>query len=103
MCTFTFTFTQAEKEWEALDEKYAKQTIAKIAELQGMYVKYGQTCAGFANTFSETWLKEMRKLEDQVPAQPAIVVQQTIEEETGKPLEETFKDIDEVAGDLFFV
>ena len=58
----------ARAEWAALDQRYAAPTVKKLGELQGMYVKYGQTLAGLTNTFSLTWIKEFRKLEDQVHA-----------------------------------
>ena len=58
----------ARAEWTALDQRYAAPTVKKLGELQGMYVKYGQTLAGLTNTFSLTWIKEFRKLEDQVHA-----------------------------------
>ena len=85
----------ASAEWRALDEKYAAVTIQKLAELQGMFVKYGQTAAGFSNTFSDVWIKEMRKLEDQVPPRSVATVHQTILEETGKPWQQTFKKLEE--------
>lgn len=32
-----------QQEWDALDEMYAKRTVTRLGELQGMYCKYGQT------------------------------------------------------------
>ena len=32
----------ASSEWRDLDQRYAVPTVAKLAELQGMYTKYGQ-------------------------------------------------------------
>jgi aarF domain-containing kinase len=61
-----------------------------------MYSKYGQTAAGFTNTFSDTWVQELRKLEDRVPARSIDVVQQTILQETGQPASELFSAFDEV-------
>jgi len=84
----------SEEEWLALDNKYAAPVVERLGELQGMYTKYGQTCAGLTNTFSETWIKELRKLEDKVPPRSADVVIKTIETETGKPLSETFVEFD---------
>lgn len=52
---------------QVLDQRYAVPTVKKLGELQGMYVKYGQTLAGLTNTFSVAWINEFRKLEDQVP------------------------------------
>jgi hypothetical protein len=83
-------------EWRALDDRFAGPTVRKLAELQGMYVKYGQTLAGFQNTFSPTWIAQFRTLEDQVPPRSAAVVARTIEEETGRPLSETFSEFDPV-------
>jgi hypothetical protein len=55
-----------------------------------MYCKYGQTAAGFTNTFGDAWIQELRKLENEVPPRPVEAVHKTIEEETGKPVEHTF-------------
>lgn len=70
-------------EWEELDNRHAKPTIELLGQLQGMYCKYGQTAAGLSNTFSDTWLTELRKLESDVPAQPLAIVQHTLREELG--------------------
>lgn len=84
-----------EEEWLALDQQHAAPVVARLGELQGMYTKYGQTAAGLTNTFSDSWIKEFRKLEDKVPYRPSNVVINTIEEETGKPIGETFSEFDE--------
>lgn len=85
-----------EAEWEAMDERYAVPTVSKLGELQGMYTKYGQTSAGFTNTFSDVWIRELRKLENAVPPRPLKTVLQTIQEETGKPVEETFQWLEQI-------
>ena len=85
-----------EKEWRALDARYAAETVRTLENLQGMYTKYGQIAAGMNNTFSPLWVEELRKLEDAVPPQPVSVVERTIERETGRPLRETFASFDEV-------
>ena len=83
-------------EWQALDECYAVPTVTALGKLQGMYTKYGQTAAGFTNTFSDVWIRELRKLENEVPPRPIESVRQTIIEETGgKPVEETFSYLQE--------
>ena len=61
-----------------------------------MYVKYGQMAAGFTNTFGDEWIGEFRKLENEVPPRPIETIYKTIEEETGKPLEETFSSFDPI-------
>lgn len=76
--------------WEALDEMYAIPTVSKLGQLQGMYTKYGQTAAGFTNTFSDAWIRQLRKLENEVPPRPTHTVFQTIREETSLPVESTF-------------
>ena len=83
-------------DWEAMDDYYASHTVSKLGELQGMYCKYGQTAAGFTNTFGDAWIKEFRKLENEVPPRSVEVVQKTIEEETGKPVDSTFSEFDPV-------
>jgi aarF domain-containing kinase len=80
----------SDDEWQAMDELYAKPTVEKLGKLQGMYCKYGQTAAGFTNTFGDAWIQELRKLENVVPPRPVEAVHKTIEEETGKPVEHTF-------------
>lgn len=61
-----------------------------------MYCKYGQTAAGFTHTFGDAWIIEFHKLKDQVPPRSVETVHQTIAEETGKPVQETFSDIDPI-------
>jgi len=82
----------SDEDWEALDEKYAAPTVKKLGQLQGMYSKYGQTAAGLTNTLGEAWVRELRTLENEIPPRPLEVVRKTIEEETKKPLEETFSE-----------
>ena len=52
--------------------------------------------AGMTNTFGEKWISELRKLENELPPKPFETVRKTIEEETNKPLEETFSYFDPV-------
>merc|ERR1740117_2679806 len=86
---------QQEQEWEALDETYAKRTVEKLGQLQGMYSKYGQTAAGMTNTLGDAWIRELRTLENDIPPRSVEIVRKTIEEETpGKTLEDTFSEFD---------
>lgn len=86
----------SEDDWQALDDKYAVSTVAKLGELQGMYCKYCQSAAGFTNTFGPSWIREFRTLESNVPPRSIGAVYKTIEEETGKPINETFSYFDPV-------
>eukprot|EP00980_Cylindrotheca_fusiformis_P000442 scaffold106_cov123-Cylindrotheca_fusiformis.AAC.10 len=85
-----------EEDWQALDEKYAVSTVSKLGKLQGMYCKYCQSAAGFTNTFGPSWIREFRTLESNVPPRPIEAVYKTIEEETGKQVNETFAYFDPV-------
>ena len=85
----------AEREWRALDRKYAAAVVGELEQLQGMYTKYGQIASGMNNTFSTIWIEQLRKLEDKVPPRPKEVVMRTILEETGKPASETFSEFDD--------
>ena len=85
----------AEREWRALDRKYAAAVVGELEQLQGMYTKYGQIASGMNNTFSTIWSEQLRKLEDKVPPRPKEVVMRTILEETGKPASETFSEFDD--------
>jgi aarF domain-containing kinase len=88
--------TMTDEDWDALDDKYAVPTVTKLGQLQGMYCKYCQTAAGWTNTFGEAWIKEFRKLENNVPPRDYdTAIRKTIEEETGKPVSETFSYFDE--------
>ena len=91
---FPVSASAASAEYRRLDELYAESTVRVIGELQGMYTKYAQTCAGLTNTLSDSWIQEMRKLEDSVPPRSHETVLQTILEETGKPARETFATFD---------
>ena len=86
----------AAAEWRALDDTYAISSVATLGILQGMFVKYGQTAAGFTNTLSDMWIQELHKLEDQVPPRSVTSIFQTILEETGKPWWDTFSYFDPV-------
>lgn len=83
-------------DWEALDERYAVPTVSKLGELQGMYCKYCQTAAGWSSTFGEAWIREFRKLENQVPPRDIDAIYQTIEQETDQPVHETFASFDAI-------
>lgn len=84
-------------EWSALDDFYAARTVQTLGELNGVYVKYCQTAAGFHNTFSETWIHEFRKLESDVPPRPIETVYETIRKETGgQEVEDIFSSFDPV-------
>ena len=86
----------SEDDWADLDERYAVSTVSELGKLQGMYCKYCQSAAGFTNTFSTAWVNEFRKLESNVPPRPVEAVYKTIEEETGAPVEKTFKYFDPI-------
>eukprot|EP01079_Euglenida_sp_SAG-EU17-18_P003563 gene3563-670_t len=85
---------EADDVWLQMDLRYALPTVEALGVLQGMYTKYGQTSAGMTNTMSDTWIQQLRKLEDQVPPRSIEVVRQTIQEETGRPVEDTFSSFD---------
>ncbi|KAG7344246.1 ABC1 family-domain containing protein [Nitzschia inconspicua] len=90
------TIGTTQDDWEKLDERYAVPTVSKLGQLQGMYCKYCQTAAGWNNTFGEAWIREFRKLENEVPPRDIKAVYQTVEEETGKPVHETFASFDPI-------
>jgi len=86
---------EAAAEWLALDRHYAPLTTKLLEELQGMYTKYGQMAAGLTNTFSKTWIEQLRRLEDSVPPRARAVVERTVLEETGERLEDVFSEWDD--------
>lgn len=93
------TETVSDDDWEKLDEEYAAKTVAKLAQLQGMYAKYGQTAAGLTNTLGDAWIRELRTLENEIPPRSLDCVRATVEEElsaggTRRTLEDVFSEFD---------
>ncbi len=86
----------AEKEWDQLHNRYCKDTVEALRQLQGMYTKYGQLAAGLTETFPKVWIDELRTLEDKVPAQPKEVLLRTITEDYGRDPNEVFSEFDEL-------
>lgn len=86
----------SDEEWRLLDDFFAERTVARLGELNGVYTKYCQTASGFHNTFSEVWINEFRKLENEVPPRPVETVHETIRQETGKEIDEIFEEFDPV-------
>ena len=70
----------SDAEWAALDEEHSETILDLLNELQGMFIKYGQTGAGLTNTLSKTWIEKLRTLEDNCRPQPKEVVYDTITE-----------------------
>jgi len=68
-----------------------------IEELGPTYVKIGQIASTRADVIPEDILRELEKLQDNVPSFSFEEVRRIIEEELGSPLEEVFSSFDEEA------
>jgi ubiquinone biosynthesis protein len=81
---------------EEIDSMTVGERIRKVIEELGpTYVKIGQVASTRADIIPEEILKELEKLQDNVPSFSFEQVTRIIEEELGSPLEEIFSWIDE--------
>jgi ubiquinone biosynthesis protein len=61
-------------------------------ELGPSFIKLGQLMSTRADIFPASYIEELRKLQDQVPAVPFSEIQQVIEEELKKPVPSIFRE-----------
>jgi ubiquinone biosynthesis protein len=81
---------------EEIDSMTVGERIRQVIEELGpTYVKIGQVASTRADIIPEEILKELEKLQDNVPSFSFEQVTRIIEEELGSPLEEIFSWIDE--------
>jgi ubiquinone biosynthesis protein len=68
-----------------------------LEELGPSFIKLGQLMSTRGDLFPPEYIDELTKLQDQVPPIPFGSIQNLIELELGKPLDQLFADIDETA------
>ena len=68
-----------------------------LEELGPSFVKLGQLMSTRADIFPQDWIEELTRLQDQVPPIPFPRIQQIIEQELNRPLNDLFKTIDSQA------
>lgn len=71
-----------------------KEVCAALQELGPTFIKLGQILSTRSDLVSPAYIKELRRLQDQVKADPFESVQQTFETQTGKKLTDVFSHFD---------
>ena len=74
---------------------FAVRTRLAFEELGPTFIKFGQILSTRPDILPEEFIKELLKLQDEVPPFPFPDVVRVIENEFKKPVKELFKDIDE--------
>lgn len=75
-------------------ESPAQHLRAAMEELGPTFVKLGQILSTRSDLLPEPFIEELRKLQDNVPAEPWEVMRPAIERELGRPIDEVFAYID---------
>jgi ubiquinone biosynthesis protein len=65
-----------------------------LAELGPSFVKLGQLMSTRADIFPPEYIEELRKLQDRVPPTPFAEIQEVIEGELNRPVDEIFEEFD---------
>eukprot|EP01084_Bolivina_argentea_P251484 421791_1 len=69
--TKTWDESKRDAKFEELHEKYKYKIVAIIDELRGLYIKMGQMgAANIGNMYPNSWVKVLRKFEDDCPYEP---------------------------------
>jgi predicted unusual protein kinase regulating ubiquinone biosynthesis (AarF/ABC1/UbiB family) len=80
--------------WE-LKKRVARRNAAllyrRILALRGLFIKVGQFLSLRVDLLPRSYIRELSKLQDQIPPAPFPVVRERVETELGKPLEEVFE------------
>jgi len=91
-----FTIFQAKKnEKSRFHIKRARCFTNQLIKLGSAFIKIGQLLSARPDLIPDTWIKELSKLQDQVPNFSFAQVEETIREELGSK----FNEIDEIIGD----
>jgi ubiquinone biosynthesis protein len=91
-------FLPRERAAEALariHERSAKRVYRTSIEHMGAFLKVGQLLSARPDLLPTSWIGELSRLQDQVPAESFSHVKQMVEEELGAPLAEKFVEFDE--------
>lgn len=86
MDIYTKKWPEAERDakFEVLHEKYKDKIVEIIDDLKGLYIKMGQMgAANIGNMYPDSWIKALRKFEDDCPYEPIKTVHAIICKEYG--------------------
>jgi ubiquinone biosynthesis protein len=75
-------------------ESPAQHLRAAMEELGPTFIKLGQILSTRSDLLPDPFIEELRKLQDNAPAEPWATMHPLIEAELGRPLDEVFRDID---------
>ena len=73
-----------------LNIKNANRIKDAILELEGLFIKVGQLLSILTNFLPDAYHEPLQSLQDQLPAKPFVEIQQRIQLELGKPIDELF-------------
>ena len=76
-------------------QKNPEEVCQALEELGPTFIKMGQILSTRADLVSPEYIKALRKLQDDVPADSFASVKKTFETETGKKISEVFKTFDQ--------
>lgn len=88
---------KSDTDWEILWEEIGGRFRQTLFELEGLLIKIGQILSIRADLLPHAFIHQIQDLTDKVPASEWKEIQQILEEEWGRPLEENFLSIEKVA------
>ncbi len=89
-----YIFRKSNGSKEARHEKQGKWLLDNLIKLGPTFIKIGQALGTRADLLPLPYIKELEKLQDQVPAFPTSVAFERIEKELGRTIQECYAEID---------
>jgi len=83
------------REYERLHDVYAPASLEVVLELRGLLVKFGQQLSSRPELVPHQYVVAFRRLQAEVPAEPASIVIALVEAELGRPIGELYARFDE--------
>jgi len=75
-------------------KRNARRVENTVVRLQGLFIKVGQLLSIMANFLPEEFRQGLERLQDQVPPRPFTEIQDRIQAEFGKPVDQVFEAFD---------
>lgn len=88
-----FGSTWLEARLAEVHKKNARRVLGTIVELQGLFIKVGQLLSIMANFLPVQFRAGLEQLQDRVPPRPYAEIEERIEKELGRPVEDLFERI----------
>ena len=80
---------------DRLHEKTAKQVVASILELEGLFIKVGQLISTFSSVLPKAYVDAFQQTQSHSTARPFDQIKERIESELNASIDSTFLSIDE--------